>query len=354
MIFNTSDFRESPLMLGLAALVISFVVLESVFFLVKAWKRGKAIGMSTETLKNAVFTSSLFSVAPAISILVTVFTLSSALGVVLPWVRLSVIGNLLYESSAAKTTLEVFGLDLSRAVEDKAAFAAVAWVMTLGICFGLILVTIFGRLIIKKHIDVAMPIFMDGGITFPVKVRAIEDKSLRQLADQISDIMSRLDKTDVDGLLFDLIQQRMLGFMLKGKVVSTFAQIASGFVGKYSVTSAADIFKKRTKDPESLSMYDFNEGTVCFTNTGTLCRELYGHISYGPLLYPQVFMLGISNIKDVDYAFKNEDGVVDIATKKMLPITLAFDHRLGGFGDVIPLVKKFEEVFANPEIIHEW
>ena len=35
-----------------------------------------------------------------------------------------------------------------------------------------------GRLIIKKHIDVAMPIFMDGGITFPVKVRGIEDKSL--------------------------------------------------------------------------------------------------------------------------------------------------------------------------------
>ncbi|MBQ7005756.1 MAG: 2-oxo acid dehydrogenase subunit E2 [Clostridia bacterium] len=211
-----------------------------------------------------------------------------------------------------------------------------------------------GRLIVKKHIDVAMPIFMDGGITFPVKVRAIEDKSLKEIADQIADIMRRMDKTDVDGLLFDLIQQRMLGFMLKGKVVSTFAQIASGFVGKYSVTSAADIFKKRVKDPESLSMYDFNEGTVCFTNTGTLCRELYGHISYGPLLYPQVFMLGISNIKEVDYPFRNEKGEVDIGTKKMLPITLAFDHRLGGFGDVIPLVKKFEEVFANPEVIHEW
>lgn len=211
-----------------------------------------------------------------------------------------------------------------------------------------------GRLIVKKHIDVAMPIFMDGGITFPVKVRAIEDKSLKEIADQIADIMRRMDKTDVDGLLFDLIQQRMLGFMLKGKVVSTFAQIASGFVGKYSVTSAADIFKKRVKDPESLSMYDFNEGTVCFTNTGTLCRELYGHISYGPLLYPQVFMLGISNIKEVDYPFRNEKGEVDIGTKKMLPITLVFDHRLGGFGDVIPLVKKFEEVFANPEVIHEW
>ena len=46
-----------------------------------------------------------------------------------------------------------------------------------------------GRLIIKKHIDVAMPVFMDGGITFPVKVREIENKSLKEISDQIADIM---------------------------------------------------------------------------------------------------------------------------------------------------------------------
>lgn len=211
-----------------------------------------------------------------------------------------------------------------------------------------------GRVIVKKHIDVAMPIFMDSGVTFPVKVRGIENQSLKEIADQIADIMRRMEKTDVDGLMFDLIQQRMIGWILKGKFYSTTMQILSGFVGKYSVTSIKDLFEKKVRDPESLDMYAFNEGTVCFTNTGTLCRELYGHISYGPLLYPQVFMLGISNIKDVDYPFRNEKGEVDIGTKKMLPITLAFDHRLGGFGDVIPLVKKFEEVFANPEVIHEW
>jgi len=211
-----------------------------------------------------------------------------------------------------------------------------------------------GRLIIKKHIDVAMPIFMDGGITFPVKVRAIEDKSLREISDQIADIMVRLEKTDVDQLLFDLIQQRMLGFVLKGKVVSTVAQIASGFVGKYSVTSVKDLFKEKVRNPEGLSMYDLNEGTVCFTNTGTLSRDLTGHISYGPLLYPQVFLFGISNIKDVEYPFKNEKGEVDLATKKMLPMTFAFDHRLGGFGDVIPMIQKFEEIFANPGVIREW
>lgn len=153
--FNTSDFKESPLMLGLAALIIGFVVIESVFFLVKAWRRGKAIGISTETLKNAAFTSALFSVAPAISILVTVFALSTSLGVVLPWIRLSVIGNLLYEKTAADMTLEAFGLPADTSISDPAVFSAVSWVMTIGICFGLILVTIFGKLIIKKISKVA-------------------------------------------------------------------------------------------------------------------------------------------------------------------------------------------------------
>jgi len=148
--FNLADFKESPLMLGLAALVIGFVVVESLFFLVKAWRRGKAIGISTETLKNTVFTSSLFSVAPAISILVTVFALSTSLGVVLPCIRHSVIGNLLYEKSAADITLEQFGIPADTPISDPEVFSAVSWVMTIGICFGLILVTIFGKLILKK------------------------------------------------------------------------------------------------------------------------------------------------------------------------------------------------------------
>ena len=211
-----------------------------------------------------------------------------------------------------------------------------------------------GRLIVKKHIDVAMPIFMDDGATFPVKVRGIEAQSLKEIADQIADIMRRLEKTDVDSLMFDLIKQRMIGWTLKGKIVSTAMQAFTGFVGKYSVTSFKDLFTKKVRDPESLDMYAFNEGTVCFTNTGTLCRDLTGHISYGPLLYPQVFLFGISTIKDVDCPVKNEKGEVDIVTKKMLPITLAFDHRLGGFGDVIPFVKKLEEVFADPSVIHNW
>lgn len=144
------DFKESPFMYGLAAFVIGFVVIESVFFIVKAWKRGRQLGLTKETLKNTVVSSAVFSVAPALSILTTVIVLASALGIVLPWIRLSVIGNLAYETVASESMLEVMGSSLSTPITEPKQFGAVAWVMTLGTTFALILVPIFCKGIHKK------------------------------------------------------------------------------------------------------------------------------------------------------------------------------------------------------------
>lgn len=78
------DFKSDKFMYFLGALVVVFVVAQSVFFLVRAWKRGKALGLSTDALKKTVSSSALFTVAPALAILATVLTLSGALGMVLP------------------------------------------------------------------------------------------------------------------------------------------------------------------------------------------------------------------------------------------------------------------------------
>ena len=145
-----TDFKESGFMYGLAVFVIAFVVAESVFFMVKAWKRGKELGLSKETMKNAVLSSVLFTIAPALSILTTVIVLASALGLVLPWIRLSVVGNLAYETVASETMLNVFGSSLTTEITDPKQFGAVAWVMTVGMVFGLILVPLMCKTIQSK------------------------------------------------------------------------------------------------------------------------------------------------------------------------------------------------------------
>ncbi len=134
-----SAFKTSGFMYALALMVVTFVIVQSVFFIVKSWKRAKEIGIESEKLKQTVISSALFSLAPAISILATVLALASALGIVLPWIRLSVIGNLAYETVAAENALEVLGSSLSNEVTDPTAFSTIAWTMTIGSCFPLIL-----------------------------------------------------------------------------------------------------------------------------------------------------------------------------------------------------------------------
>lgn len=149
------DFNNSSLGLYLiAGAVILFVLAQSVFFLVKAWKQGKALGLDKSKLRNAVTSSALFTVPSALSVLATVIALAPALGLVIPWVRLSVIGNLMYETTAAEAAMEAMGHQGGMAVPvtDPTVYAGVAWVMTLGICFSLVILPFLAKPLHKKFL----------------------------------------------------------------------------------------------------------------------------------------------------------------------------------------------------------
>lgn len=211
-----------------------------------------------------------------------------------------------------------------------------------------------GRLIIKKHIDIAVPLLLDSGETFPIKVSNVETMTLHELSDEFNRLVKTLETTDVDRVLFDIILQRIIGFILKGKIGMAAAQVATGYVGKYKVAKLSGLFEHAARDNTSLQMNELNEGTVCLTNLGSLYKGLCGNVTYAPILYPQVFIMAMGALQDKEYAFRNDKGEVDLATKKVLPINVMFDHRIGGFADVVPFIKKIDEIFANPEVIWEW
>ncbi len=139
------DFKEDGFMFLLGAIVILSVIAESVFFLVRAVKRGKALGMTAQTMKNAAAQSALFTIAPSFAIVATLVALTPSLGIVLPWIRNSVIGNITQETTAATTALDALGggMSLASPVTDKNAFALILWVMTLASALPLILIPLF-------------------------------------------------------------------------------------------------------------------------------------------------------------------------------------------------------------------
>lgn len=150
------EFRNDALGLYLiAGAVILFVLGQSLFFLVKSWKHGKELGMNKKDLKNAITSSALFTVPSALSVLATVIALAPALGLVIPWVRLSVIGNITYETVAATQAIDAFGIKtgITEKITDPEVYAGVAWVMTIGICLSLIILPFVAKPLHKKFLN---------------------------------------------------------------------------------------------------------------------------------------------------------------------------------------------------------
>ncbi len=138
------DFNvNSPILFVMVALIIAVVLGQSVFFLVKAWRRALEIGMDKKKLKKIVISATVFTIAPAIAIVISVMALSKDLGLPLPWLRLSVVGSLSYETIAAANAENAMGLTLGSGVALNAQqYVTVIFVMTLSIMVGIWLVPV--------------------------------------------------------------------------------------------------------------------------------------------------------------------------------------------------------------------
>ena len=135
------DFQvNSPILFALVGAIIALVLAQSVFFLVRAVKRARELGIGKDTGKKTITSAAVFTIAPAVAVQVGVVALSKSLGVALPWLRLSVIGSITYETVAAGNALEAAGSGAGTTVTDPAIYITIAWVMTIGIAAGLILV----------------------------------------------------------------------------------------------------------------------------------------------------------------------------------------------------------------------
>ena len=136
-----------PILFLLVGVIILAVLAQSVYFLIKAVRRSKTIGMDSRKIKKTIITATVFTIAPAVSIVIAVISLSQSLGIALPWLRLSVIGSLSYEAIAAANAASGMGVKLSDLAGNMTAsqYVTISIVMTVSILVGIWLVPVLGK-----------------------------------------------------------------------------------------------------------------------------------------------------------------------------------------------------------------
>ena len=136
-----------PILFLLVGIIIAAVLGQSVFFLIKSVRRAKATGMDMTKIKKTIITAAIFTIAPAVAIVITVISLSQSLGIALPWLRLSVVGSLSYEAIAAANAASGMKVTLAELANNMTAsqYVTIALVMTISIMVGIWLVPVVAK-----------------------------------------------------------------------------------------------------------------------------------------------------------------------------------------------------------------
>ena len=122
--------------------LIGYILIETVFIYKRAYKRGLELGITKTQLNATTRSSVIFSIVPSIPILIGLITMIPLFGdVVIPWIRLSVIGSVSYETYAATAIKGAVGL--SSLTENLQVYSTAIWTMTISILSGMIILIFF-------------------------------------------------------------------------------------------------------------------------------------------------------------------------------------------------------------------
>lgn len=124
------------------ALPVAFVILQAVLFARGAYKSGKKLGLNDKQMKKAMKSSAVTSIGPSIVVLSAMLSLLVSVGGPIGWMRLSMIGSVMFESIAAGFGTASVGVQLGADTLTPLALDMAVWTMILGSIGWIIFATI--------------------------------------------------------------------------------------------------------------------------------------------------------------------------------------------------------------------
>jgi hypothetical protein len=106
------------------------VVIQALLFARKAWQDGPNLGVSKDLMKEGIRSSAITSIGPSIVVLTGMLSLLVTMGGPVAWMRLSLIGSVMFESIAAGIGTGAVGVELG-ANMPPLAFTMGVWTMIL-------------------------------------------------------------------------------------------------------------------------------------------------------------------------------------------------------------------------------
>lgn len=142
------EIIHDPLLAVLVFIGLAYITAFAVVYLLKARKRALEMGITKEEINNIIKSSLVFSIVPSLSIVIGLVALSTALGTIWSWWRLSVIGSLSFETQIASTLSSALGFSSTGDMVANGTakdFGVIMILMSCGMLSGFLIQIPFGK-----------------------------------------------------------------------------------------------------------------------------------------------------------------------------------------------------------------
>ena len=208
-----------------------------------------------------------------------------------------------------------------------------------------------------KEIDISVPWVMPNGEMMTINLHNIGERSLDNIAELMLETAHKIEKTDMTEAMFSVSMDNTLAALRKGQVPKVLRRLIGAKVGHSKVVTLKGKAKKEYDAiPESdrITLKDIEQGTVTVSNIGSVYREQHGAMYMLEIIPPQVFTIGLGAAQKKPVVITDENDSDTIAIRSVMPMCLAFDHRALDFAEIVPFMKRLDDIFEHPEQILGW
>lgn len=199
-----------------------------------------------------------------------------------------------------------------------------------------------GKVTTMEHIDISLPITYGDGKMTTINLPQMEDRSVHEIQAMIASFRARIENTYMDRVLYRTGLEDTFSKLRKGNIPKAVGRLLGAKLGPGRVRIDR---QKSAGSEDSLAPENIKQGSITVSNMGSLYKQWKGSCTILEIIPPQLCALAIGAVQKRAVV----DEADNICAARIVPITIAFDHRALDTGDLVPFMQTLDRLLRDRE-----
>ena len=199
-----------------------------------------------------------------------------------------------------------------------------------------------GKVTALEHIDISLPIIYGEGKMTTINLPHMEDKSVHEIQAMIAEFRAKIESSYMDRVLYRTGLEDTFSKLRRGNIPKAVGRLLGAKLGPGRVR----IDRRRSAgSKDRLTPANIKQGSITVSNMGSLYKQWKGNCTILEIIPPQLCALAVGAVQKRAVV----DAADNIRAARIVPITIAFDHRGLDTAELVPFMQTLDKLLRDRE-----